>query len=76
MGPTDPTEGSGIGPPILSVVGATDDDTRTQTLRAEAAEFNVPATKLMAIRLGAFNSLSDCGCDGAVTNQTPKNLCL
>jgi hypothetical protein len=45
-------------------------------LRAEAAEFNVLATKLTAIRLDAFNSLSDCDCDGAVTNQTPKNLYL
>jgi hypothetical protein len=36
MGPMDPTEGSGIGAPILSVVGATDDDTRPS---AEAAEF-------------------------------------
>jgi hypothetical protein len=50
MGPMDPTEGSGIGAPILSVVGAIDDDTRSHPPRAEAAEFNVPATKLMAIR--------------------------
>jgi hypothetical protein len=43
MGPMDPTEGSGIGAPILSVVGATHDDTRSHPLRAEAAEFKVPA---------------------------------
>jgi hypothetical protein len=50
MGPMDPTEGSGIGAPILWVVGATDDDTRSHPLRAEAAEFKVPANRLMALR--------------------------
>jgi hypothetical protein len=36
MEPMDPTEGSGIGAPILSVVGVTDDDTRSHPLRGEA----------------------------------------
>jgi hypothetical protein len=48
MGPMDPTEGSAIGAPILSVVGATDDD--AILLVTEAAELNVLATKLMALR--------------------------
>jgi hypothetical protein len=49
MGPMDPTEGSAIGAPILSVVGTTDDDTPSHPLRAKAAEFKVLATRLMAI---------------------------
>jgi DNA-binding NarL/FixJ family response regulator len=50
MGPMDLTEASAIGVPILPVVGTTDDDTPSHPLRAEAAEFKVLATKLMAIR--------------------------
>jgi hypothetical protein len=50
MGPMDPTEGSATGAPILIVVGATDDDAPSRPLLAWAAEFNVPANRLMAVR--------------------------